>query len=189
MKRLRVGRSQIKDVIWILIIAMIVFTPVGFHLRVQLTRLLSFAPQSTSVEERTVLRDFDWYLKDVAGNQLAMESVRGKVIVINFWATWCPPCVAEMPSLNALYKDYKDEVVFLFVAQDDSEKVITYLEKQGYDFPVYFELNAPPNLLQNASIPTTYILSKKGEIVIEKTGAADWNSNSTRSLLSELLQG
>ena len=105
MKRLRVGRSQIKDVLWILIIAMIVFTPVGFHLRVQLTRLLSFSPQATAVEQRTVLRDFDWHLIDGDGTRLSMEAVRGKVVVINFWATWCPPCVAEMPSLNALYKD------------------------------------------------------------------------------------
>ncbi len=189
MKRIRIGRSQVKNVLWILIIAMIVLTPLGFHFRVQLMRLFSFAPEITSVEERTVLSDFDWHLKEVEGTQLAMESLRGQVVVINFWATWCPPCIAEMPSLNALYNDYKDEVAFIFVARDDSEKVTKFLEKRGYSFPVYFELNAPPDILQNNSIPATYILSRKGEIVVKKIGVADWNSTRIRDLLSELLQG
>lgn len=189
MKRLRIGRAQIKDIFWLLIIALIVFTPLGFHLRVQLTRIFAFSPQTISVEERAVLHDLNWHLQSTDGTRLAMESVKGKVVVINFWATWCPPCVAEMPSLNELYNAYSHEVVFVFVAKDKPEKVKAYLKEQGYQFPVYFTLNKPPGLLQSSSLPTTYILSREGEIIVEKTGAADWNSTSTRALLSELLQG
>ena len=188
MKKLQIGRGQIRDILWLLMIVLIVFTPLGFHLRVQLTRVFAFSPSIASVEERAVLDDFNWQLKSRDGSRLSFETVRGKVVVINFWATWCPPCVAEMPSLNALYQSYNDEVVFIFVAEDKAEKVATYLGKHGYNFPVYFSLNTPPNLLQHSGIPATYILSKEGEIRVQKTGAANWNSKNTRALLSELLQ-
>ncbi|MEM8509060.1 MAG: TlpA family protein disulfide reductase [Bacteroidota bacterium] len=189
MKRLKIGRRQIKDILWLLSIALIVFTPLGFQLKVQLTRILAFSPSITSVEERTVLQDFNWHLKSTDGSRFSLASVKGKVVVINFWATWCPPCIAEMPSLNALYKSYNEEVVFIFIAQDKPDRVTEYLEKQGYNLPVYFAQHTPPNLLQHTSIPTTYILSKEGEIIVQETGAADWNSKNTRALLSELLQG
>ncbi len=189
MKKWSLKRSQIRDVLWILIIGIIVFTPVGFQFRVHLTRWLSLSPQTVSIDERTVLDDFNWQVKDRNGATFSLESVAGKVVVINYWATWCAPCVAEMPSLNTLYQDFGDKVAFVFVARDEKEKVLAFLSEQEYDLPVYFEYGKPPAPLQSASLPTTYILSRDGEIVVEEVGSANWNSSGIRQLLSELLQG
>ena len=107
--------------------------------------------------------------------------------MVNLWATWCPPCVAELPGFATLYADYKDKVEFAFVANDDQEKVLTFLEKKGYDLPVYFQVSATPKALESGSIPVTYIIDKKGDLVVDKTGAANWNSDKVRNLLDQLL--
>ena len=102
-------------------------------------------------------------------------------------ATWCPPCVAEMPSFLKLYEDYGDKVDFFFVANDKKDKVTAFLQKKGYEFPVYFEKSRGPELLSSNSIPATFILNKSGEIVVDERGVADWNSDSTRALLDTLI--
>ena len=104
------------------------------------------------------------------------------------WATWCPPCVAEMPSLQDLYNDYKDQVVFVFVTSEGAEKVTPFMEKNNYNLPIYNMMSKEPDLLSTQSIPTTYLINKKGEIVIKKTGAANWNSTKVRNQLDELIK-
>ncbi|HSN61268.1 MAG TPA: TlpA disulfide reductase family protein, partial [Ferruginibacter sp.] len=77
---------------------------------------------------------------DAAGITVSTAGLKGKVVFINFWASWCPPCQAEMPSLHGLYNKLKDDnrFVFLFINEDeDKEKATTYLKKNNYSFPIY----------------------------------------------------
>ncbi|MEM7187807.1 MAG: TlpA disulfide reductase family protein, partial [Bacteroidota bacterium] len=106
---------------------------------------------------------------------------------INFWATWCPPCVAEMPSLQNLYDEYGDRVDFYFVSMESEEKINKFMEKKGYNFPVYIPKQQIPQTIRGNSLPTTYVISKKGGIVVDKVGAADWDSRATKELLNGLL--
>jgi len=166
------------------IIIILLFIPqTGKPIRVFVSRLFAFSPSIESEDKREVLSDYNWQLADLEGNPIDFNQYKGKKIVLNFWATWCPPCVAEMPSMQALYNDYKDKAVFLFVANDDDEAIQKFLTKGNYAIPVYRELTLAPKLLQTNSLPTTYIINEKGEIVIDKTGAADWNSDKVRALL------
>src|SRR5690606_14890870 len=74
-------------------------------------------------------------LVDANGNAIQLENLKGKVVFINFWATWCPPCIAEMPSIQKLYSEFEsdEEVVFLLVEMDDKpQKAIQFMEKKGY---------------------------------------------------------
>jgi peroxiredoxin len=92
-----------------------------------------------------------------------------------------------MPSIQKLYDSYKNEVVFLFVANDKVEKVNSYLKENNYTFPVHFEITNTPAELISSSIPTTFIIDKSGKIVMEKKGAANWNSDKVRAVLDKLL--
>lgn len=186
--RIKLTKDQISNLVWIVAIVLILFTPVGFYARVFVGKL--FASEATIVksENRELLQSYNWQLSDLKGKRYNFSDLEGKVVLVNFWATWCPPCVAEMPSLNDLYSDFQDEVAFVFVASDQKEKVEAFLTKRDYNIPVYFETSRTPEQLVSKSIPATFILSKSGELVVEEKGVADWNSTSTRELLNQLLQ-
>ncbi|MEM9363161.1 MAG: TlpA disulfide reductase family protein [Bacteroidota bacterium] len=184
---MKLSKEQIGNLIWVVAILLILFTPVGFHARVLAGKIFAFDADVIKVDERKQLDDYNWLLTDLEGDSRNFKSYRDKVVVVNLWATWCPPCVAEMPSLSNLYKDYKDEVDFFFVANDKKDKVTAFLKKKGYEFPVYFENSRGPEMLSSKSIPATFILNKSGEIVVEERGVADWNSDSTRELLDTLI--
>ncbi len=157
------------------------FTPYGLPVRATLIKAVSFVTtrvfsMEIDKEDQLSLKDFNWQLQDRDGQQVNFESFRGQVIVVNLWATWCPPCVAEMPSFQELYKDYGDKVVFLFVANDKPEKVDRFLLKHSYELPVFFQISRAPEEMNSNSLPTTYVIDSKGNIVASKVGAADWNS-------------
>jgi thiol-disulfide isomerase/thioredoxin len=139
-------------------------------------------------EDMKMLSSYNWKLVNSEGEVVNFESLKDKVIVVNFWATWCPPCIAEMPSFQKLYDAYKDDVIFLFVASDEENKVAKYLSKNDYTIPVYFEASNRPVEMQSNSLPTTYIINRNGAIVVDKTGAVDWNSNKVKDLLDELIR-
>ncbi|WP_394975817.1 TlpA family protein disulfide reductase [uncultured Croceitalea sp.] len=180
-------KGQVSDIIWIVLILLFLFTPIGFHARVQLMRLFSFAPNIENQESYEKLSNLNWELTSLDGEEYNLITSENNVIVINYWATWCPPCVAEMPSLMALHDDYGSKVKFIFLAKDDKEKVKSYLAKNNYEIPVLFEKTKSPKGLESSSLPTTYILDKRGNIILKEIGAADWNSKKVRELLDNLL--
>ena len=169
------------------------FTPYGLPVRATLIKGVSYVTtrvfnMEIDKDERVKLSSYDWKLIDVNGQEWDFETLKGNVVVVNFWATWCPPCVAEMPAFEKLYQDYKENAVFLFVANDDKSKVEYFMDKNQYSHPVYYQLTEAPKELLSNSLPTTYIINKEGEIVVHKTGAADWNSGKVRDLLDTLIK-
>ena len=151
-------------------------------------RTISFSPSEISKEKQKTLTGYNWKLNDLNNTIFDFTQSKGKVILINFWATWCPPCIAEMPELQALYNVYGKSIDFYFVANDSPKKVKDFLQENSYTFPVYFEQTKAPQNLQTNSLPTTYLISKKGTIVIQKTGAAKWNSTKVHQTINRLLQ-
>ncbi len=181
-------RKTITNVLLISFILILLFTPLGFKIKVAINQLFSGQPQVLEEEKQLVLRNYDWHLVDFQGLPSPFENYRDKVLVINFWATWCPPCVAEMPSFELLYQDYGDKVGFLFIAEDDVEKVTAFIQKKGYTLPVYFSTSQAPDILISNSLPTSYIIDRKGKVIVKEIGAADWNSKSTTDILDKLLE-
>lgn len=177
-----------------ILFALYLFSPYGLPLRALLIKGVSkvttmvFDLGIDEAERDEVDFNASWRLVSADGQELELSSFNGEVILVNYWATWCPPCVAEMPSMQSLYEDYKGRVAFLFIARDEPEKVQQYLEKNAYHLPVYYELNAPPSAMRSNSLPTTYVLDRNGRIAVKKVGAADWNSSRVRSLLDDLLE-
>lgn len=184
---MKLKKENLSNFAFIILLAVLIFTPVGFHARVFVTRIFSFSPSVLDKEEQLVLSDYNWNLSGLDEVVFDFKNVERKVVLVNFWATWCPPCVAEMPSLQKLYNDYGEKVEFVLIANDEKEKVKRFLSKKEYDFPVYFEKNSSPEVISPEYIPTTFIIDKAGNVVVEKTGAANWNSTTTRELLDSLI--
>lgn len=124
--------------------------------------------------------DYNLVLKNIDGTTVNMADFKGKVIFINMWATWCPPCVAEMPGIQELYDEVNGEnVVFIMLSLDDSEmKPKKFIEKKEFTFPVYMAASRVPDVFRSASIPTTFVISADGQIVSKKVGMAKYNTKS-----------
>jgi thiol-disulfide isomerase/thioredoxin len=124
-----------------------------------------------------------------AGITINTADLKGKVILINFWASWCPPCRAEMPSLIALYQEFKNDegYVFLFSNEDDDKaKAIKFLENNQYTIPLYSRSGNIPNEIFGGTLPTTIVINKEGKIVLKHEGMADYNNDGFIKQLREL---
>ena len=142
------------------------------------------AGQEKSVKEPAAQPELDNRMADLnmslvnsQGEQVRLSDFNGKVIFMNFWATWCPPCRTEMPSINSLYNKMKDEnVVFIMLSMDrDFEKAIAYNEEEGFDFDVYAPTGDIPEMYYSQGIPTTFVISAKGELALKHVGMADYD--------------
>ncbi len=129
-------------------------------------------------------------LLDEKGAVVSTADLKGKVVFINFWATWCPPCIAEMPSLNDLYSQFRDEenIVFLFINEDeDRGKAVDFLAKNGYNMPIVTRAGNIPSEIYSGTLPTTVVLNKEGSIIFKEEGLAKYNSTSFINQLKALL--
>lgn len=149
--------------------------------------LALFAPSIEHETNRRLITYQDWQLEDLEGNTINFKDLKGKVIFLNFWATWCPPCIAEMKSIDELFNKYKEDVAFVLVSGEKPKIVQTFLTKKDYDLNSYTPQSKYPVDFNVKSIPRTYVINKKGEIVVDKGGAANWNSESVRVLIKQLL--
>ncbi len=125
------------------------------------------------------------------GNEIVLRDLRGKVVFINFWATWCLPCKIEMPGINKLRKSFADnpDIVFLTVdVENDLPNSVAYMKKKRFDLPVYAVKNGlPQGFLPNA-IPVTIIINKKGIVVAKEVGAINYSKPSVRKYLDQLVK-
>lgn len=182
-------KKNILSIVLLVAVILYIIPATRVPMQIYLHKGLSYINQSSVIDEdeRKSINYSDFTLVSESGKKLNFKSTQGKVVFVNFWATWCPPCIAEMPSLQKLYDDYSNRVEFLFVTSDKFEKVKTFKTKKGFDFEVFNIVSGSQNELKTSSIPRTFIIDKKGEIVVDKSGAVDWNSKRVRSQLDTLL--
>jgi thiol-disulfide isomerase/thioredoxin len=143
---------------------------------------------SEEKQERLTDLDYNWVLAWGQNEPYYFSNLRDKVVIVNFWATWCPPCVAEMPELQSLYRKYGDRVAFVLVTGEKQEVVEAFMEKNQYLMPVFYMATEPPEIFAFSGYPTTFIISKDGRVVSRKTGAVNWDSRATHKILDELLK-
>ncbi|WP_337465141.1 TlpA disulfide reductase family protein [Acidaminococcus timonensis] len=123
--------------------------------------------------------------KDLAGAERTIQPGDGKVYVLNFWATWCPPCRAEFPEMDQFAKAHKDRVAFYALnVQESGDKVQGFLQDNGYTLPVLLDRDGRAARLYSVrAIPTTVILDEKGHVLLRQEGMA------TARQLEEALKG
>ena len=127
-------------------------------------------------------------LTDLEGNEILLERFKGKTIFLNFWATWCRPCLAEMPDIENASKILEQEnYVFLAASDEDLSKINEFVTKYDYSFQ-FVHLERSVFDLDIMALPTTMIIDKNGEIIYNEVGARDWASESELDNLRKLAE-
>jgi len=131
---------------------------------------------------------YEIQLLGLDGKGVHLSEMKGKTVFLNFWATWCPPCIAEMPSIQKLYENTdREKVAFVLVSTDEEmAKIKKFMERKGFTFPVYQLASGLPAAYPVRSIPATFILSPQGEIVYTHTGMANYDNEEFRQFLEGL---
>jgi len=186
---MKISKSRINNIIFFVVLGLLLIPQTRLPIQVALHKVIAWVkPISVNASELEQISHYNWKLVDGNHNLLNFQDLKGKVVLINFWATWCPPCVAEMPSMQSLYNDYKDKIEFLFVTNDDFGKVKPFLEKNNYTFKVYNPAAQYPEYFNVKTIPRTFLIDKNGAIVIDENNAVNWNSDLVRETIDELLK-
>jgi len=127
---------------------------------------------------------------DKNGSTLNTVDLKGKVIFINFWATWCPPCVAEMGSVNALFNKLKNDPHFVFILADADNNLshsTDFMNKHQYNLPVYTITGPIPENIFSGTLPTTLIVDTRGQLVQKHEGMANYDTQAMLQFLTSLL--
>lgn len=179
--------KTIKNILLILFILSFFVTPIGHYAKIGLNRLFSFSPD---IEETTVegAIDYDWKLKDPEWNFFNFKGSKGKVVFVNFWASWVLPCEAELYSIESLYKKYGDRVDFYIITNEEREPVETFMQEKRFDFPVTYLIIGEKMPFDATIVPSSYIINKKGQVVVEQKKIANWNTSKVHNLLDRLLE-
>jgi thiol-disulfide isomerase/thioredoxin len=124
-------------------------------------------------------------MMDASGNIVELSSFNGKKVFVNLWASWCPPCRREMPSIQKLYKTVDpSKAVFIMLALDDSfDKSKDFVKSKNYDMPLYYPAEPLPALFNVAGIPVTFIFNEQGQIIHKTEGSDDYNKAKYVNLL------
>lgn len=135
----------------------------------------------------------EFELKDLTGTRVRLAEVRGKVVLLNFWAEWCGPCRAEMPFMENLYRAFKDEgLVVLAVSVDKSEKAVkAFISDKKLSFKVLMDKDKEVSFDQYGvmGFPTTFLIDKKGVVAEKFMGPMEWDSADMKDTVSRLLRG
>lgn len=169
--------------------------------------LLVFFDTSLYASETSSKKDDPWYdlgveridgaeppafaLEDASGVKRSLDDFKGRVVVVNFWATWCPPCIEEMPSLDALHEKFNDQGLSVVAINDyESRKtVMRHLKKNRYSFIVLLDPSGKTSeAFRSLMLPTTFIIDRSGLVIGKAIGGRQWDSPESFELFEELLK-
>lgn len=139
------------------------------------------------VQEAANLQLEDVKLTDLSGKPVDFSQVKDKVVLINFWATWCRPCLQEMPLLANAQQQLQDEpIVFLFASNETPERILAFKEKQQFDFQYVQVTNL--EALNVLALPTTFIFDRTGNLKFSEAGYRQWDSSESMQLLTNMIK-
>jgi peroxiredoxin len=131
-------------------------------------------------------------LLDINNNKIKLDDLKGSVVFINFWATWCQSCIEEIPSMDRLFKSFSTNSEFkpiTILYRDSLNNALNFLKTNNYSLPIY--LNPDESAARSfgiTGVPETYIIDKRGILVRKVIGPADWDSPNEINMIAELLK-
>ena len=187
------GSRRVHPLLWLLLAVAILFAAeslwiakVGPHPR----QPWAFVPAAGCPAERRVVgqADYNWSVRSLDGAEVSLTGFQGKVLFLNVWATWCGPCIAEMPAIQKLYESLAgQDVAFVLVSEEDADTVRQFVKDRQFAVPVYVSAGKLSQVYNTVGIPATFIVDRDGSIVHQHVGAADWNSTPCHDFLRLLL--
>jgi len=148
-----------------------------------------FQAETVWAEESAEPASYDLELITLDGKRsTTLEAYRGKTLFVNLWATWCPPCLAEMPYIQSLYEEVADEgVEFIMIATDDDPEVARrFMDAKGYTMPAYRTVGAVPAMYRSSTLPTTWVISPEGKVATVHAGMANYNTRGFKRFIRDL---
>ncbi len=182
MEKRKIKKEAIQ---WILLIMIVgVLWATGWHkplIAAAQQAILStgiIQPDVSDLKNDVSAAGVDMHLIDEFGNRSQLSDFRGNAIFLNFWATWCPPCLAEMPGIERLYQKVKDNRIdFVMISTDDDfQKAIDFRKRKKYSFPIYRIAEPVPAELQSDALPTTFVLDGDGRVLMKHSGMAEYDT-------------
>ncbi|ASV30396.1 TlpA family protein disulfide reductase [Maribacter cobaltidurans] len=183
------GKIKVSDILFVVFIVLLIVPQTRTSIMVMLNQLKVelFSPGLEPEEEQLKLNPFVYQLENLKGEKSYVKVGDGDITFMSYWATWCPPCIAEFPSIDDLYQDYGDKINFVMISNEDPEKIRKFLEKKNFSVPAVVPKMEAPEDLYEKTIPTNYIIDASGKIIIKEKGASDWNSEKVRQILDGLI--
>jgi len=179
------SRKNSWNFIFLFILVILIFTPI----RTYINQFFLIAPTitATKVENKINLNSLNLPLKGINVESKKLNELKGKVVFLNFFGTWCPPCIAEMPSIQKLYESKGKDIEFVLIPiNDDIEKVKSFLKDNHYTIPVYEADDVIDSSIKPKVFPTVIIFDKNGNLVSKHESASDWNSDEVHEFIDKL---
>jgi thiol-disulfide isomerase/thioredoxin len=134
--------------------------------------------------------DYAWKVQDLQGRDFDLASLKGKTVFLNFWATWCLPCVAEMGGIDRLYKGLQADPHYAFVCltKESPDTVAAFIKKKGFSLPVYLYQGTAPAAYASKAIPVTFLLTPSGKIAFKGVGASKWDADACKAFLEKIAE-
>jgi len=146
-------------------------------------------PNLEAMKDQSAAPDFT--LRDIQGKKVALKDFRGKLVFLNFWASWCAPCREEMPAMERLYQEFKDKgfVILAVNVKDKRQDALTFVKELKLTYPVLLDSEDEVGLLYGAwGLPATYLVGSKGATLARMWGPANWYGPGARELIRTLLE-
>jgi len=185
-------KKNIFNTLFIILLLVIVFVPDAKAFFLKGLMEIGFYTPKIEIKKEASVNLSGIKFSDAKGNEIDLGDLKGKVIFLNFWATWCPPCRAEMPSVNKLHSQFKNDknIVFIFADADgDLNKSAKYMLDRKFELPVYKVESNVPEQIFSGSLPTTIIFDKQGRISFRHEGIANYADKKFVEFLNKLKTG
>ena len=174
----------------LLIIALVLsffITPLGDFSKEFLNKSFATTPTIISAENQGKVISYNWQLKRADWSFFNFEEAKNKVVFINFWTTWHLPSRAQLDDIQQLYDTYNGNVLFYIITDQERELPDEFINRKGYTFPITYQIIGEPSPIKLLKPSGSYILDKKGNIVVHQTAIADWNNDTIRNLMDRLI--
>lgn len=189
---LKMIKKNLSTIVFLIFIAVLLFSPDAKSFLIKqllFTGLFNAEISSVNSSDNTLRNHFDF--KDYEGNVQNTADLKGKVVFINFWASWCPPCIAELPSIEKFHAKFKDNdnIVFLMInIDDDIATGKQFLDKKNFSLPIFQAISTVPKEIYSGSLPTTIVLDQYGVIRLHHEGFANYDGEKFNLQIKKLLE-
>ncbi|QJD96081.1 TlpA family protein disulfide reductase [Mucilaginibacter robiniae] len=188
MKRVFTFRN-ISNVLFFGLILLVLFNPATKVFFIQSVMKIGLFQPDIPVDKAKADAVSDMTFSRVNGKTISLSSLKGKVVFINFWATWCPPCRAEMPGIDQLHQQLSSQknIVFMMIDADDFSKgAVSFMRQNHYILPLYKPSGLIPENIYTGTLPTTAISDRKGRLIFHHEGVADYSNSNFKSYLIKI---